>query len=126
MGFCTVMCPQIQARGRQHFVHLLAAAQRALNEPLPQLPLKVVFRAKPAFKQVLVLALQVKNLHSSVQAPKVSTMALAHKAIKPPGNKPTTKSNKAFTPSTTRTSLGAETVEAVMGSSKYITLTTRK
>jgi hypothetical protein len=53
-------------------------------------------------------------------------MALAHKAIKPLGNKPMNTNNAALMNNTTRTSAPADTVLAVMGSSKYMTLTTRK
>jgi hypothetical protein len=53
-------------------------------------------------------------------------MARAHKVIKPPGNKPKTNSKPLLINSTTRTSLPADTVLAVKGASKYMTLTTRK
>jgi hypothetical protein len=53
-------------------------------------------------------------------------MALAHKAIKPPGKMPKIKINAPLRVNTTRTSVLADTVVAVMGASKYMTLTMRK
>ena len=60
------------------------------------------------------------------QLPKVRTMAWAHKVIKPPGIKPSNKTKAPLMDKTTRTSKGADTVVAVKGGSKYITLTTRR
>lgn len=60
------------------------------------------------------------------QVPNICTIALAHKAIKPPGNKPKPKTSPPLIANTVRTSRGADTVLAVMGSSKYMTFTTRR
>jgi hypothetical protein len=53
-------------------------------------------------------------------------IARAHKVIRAPGNKPKTNSKPLLMSKTTRTSLPADTVLAVNGESKYMTLTTRK
>jgi hypothetical protein len=51
---------------------------------------------------------------------------LAHKAIRAPGTMPRTNTSKPLIDKTTRTSRSADTVVAVTGSSKYMTLMTRK
>ena len=60
------------------------------------------------------------------QVPSIWTTAFAHNAIRPPGTNPSSSTSAPLIDSTARTSSGADTVLAVMGSSKYITLTTRR
>ena len=60
------------------------------------------------------------------QVPIICEIALAQSAIRPPGRIPRPSTNAPLRDSTVRTSSDAETVLAVMGSSKYMTLTTRR
>jgi hypothetical protein len=57
--------------------------------------------------------------------PKVDT-AWAHKAIKPPGKMPKTKTKAPLMDKTVRTSVLPPTASVWVGASKYMTLTTRK
>ena len=103
------------------------AAQRALHKATFQLVLEVVLRAKPAFKYMLLSALQIQHFHGVTrQVPSICSTALAQSDISPPGSKPRTSTSAPLIDSTVRTSMGADTVLAVMGSSKYMTLTTRR
>ena len=56
---------QVQARGAGEFVHIGRAAQGACEQAALALGLVVVFGGKPAFKDVALVALQVK--HSAQQ-----------------------------------------------------------
>ena len=124
--------------------------------------MEVIFRPKPAFKNMLLRALQVQHFHGVIrlnvmlgvvgmvgivgtvgtvvmvdsatipagrttcQVPSICNTALAQSVIRPPGSKPKTSTSAPLMDSTIRTSKGADTVLAVMGSSKYITLITRR
>ena len=60
------------------------------------------------------------------QVASARTMASAHNDIRPPGNNPSPSTRAPLIDRTTRTSTGADTLEAVSGASKYMTFTTRR
>src|SRR5574343_81365 len=64
--------------------------------------------------------------HASNYRASMLLTACAHRAIRAPGTMPSTSTSRPLTDSTARTSRGADTVVAVTGSSKYMTLTTRR
>ena len=56
----------VQVRCRRQLGNDFVATHRALDQTALKLRLVVVFRPKPAFKQVLVSATQVQNLHGHI------------------------------------------------------------
>ena len=118
---------QVEAGGTQALFNGGITAQGTLHQAAFQLVLKVSFRSKPAFKYMLLRALQIQHFHGVTgQVPSICSTALAHSDIRPPGNRPSTSTSAPLIDNTVRTSMGADTVLAVMGSSKYMTLTTRR
>ena len=118
---------QVEPGGAQALGDGGIAAQGALHQPPVSLVLKVIFRPKPAFENMLVPALQIQDFHGVArQVPSICCTALAQSDIRPPGSRPRTNTSAPLIDSTVRTSIGADTVLAVMGSSKYMTLTTRR
>lgn len=59
-------CAKIQAGRTQHFDDGAVSAQRAFNQTTLQLRLKIVLRAKPAFKRMLLATLQIKHFHGVI------------------------------------------------------------
>ena len=64
---------QIQARCAQALVDVVVGTKGALNQAALLLALKVVFRTKPAFKDMAVLTLEIQYLHIKHRTP-VSTI----------------------------------------------------
>jgi hypothetical protein len=146
---------KVESRCAQSFDDVGIATQGARHQATRLLAQVIFFRAKPAFKQVLVLTLKIKNFHAVIialvcavavdatnipksispkrkewrlknQVPSICEMALAQRVINPLGKMPKINTRAPLVVSTTRTSVEADTALAVMGSSKYITLTTRR
>jgi len=60
---------QIQAWCAQTFLDVVVCTKRALNQAALLLALKVIFRTKPAFKQMTVLTLEIQYLHETYRTP---------------------------------------------------------
>lgn len=131
--------PQIQPGHTQRLAHFTAAAHRALHQMPAALSDEILLRGEPSLEGMIERAKQIENFHWVALAlpvqrrpdgraydASVRTMASAHNAISPPGRTPTRNTRAPLSVSTTRTSAGAETVVAVIGWSKYMTLTTRR
>lgn len=61
-----LMATQIEAWGTWHLVHSLVRTEGALDLAARELVLKIILGCEPAFKRMLVGALEIENFHVAI------------------------------------------------------------